>query len=95
MAKWQKGESGNVKGRPKGAKGQFTQIKAEFFEAFQKLGGVDGLVEWIEQDDSRRKNFYDWVVRLLPNDISIETDRRSVSEMTSDELAAILGDKAA
>ena len=44
MAAWQKGQSGNPRGRPKGAKGQFTQIKADFFEAFQLLGGVQVTV---------------------------------------------------
>ena len=61
MAQWKPGQSGNPKGRRNGSKNHFSQIKQDFLEAFQRLGGIEGLVEWLKEDDSRQKFFYDWV----------------------------------
>lgn len=85
---WKPGESGNPAGRPKGSKDKFTHQKADFMEAFEKLGGVEGMVTWIQEDEAaRRRYFYDWIVRLMPRDISIESEmRHSASQYSTEEL---------
>ena len=54
-------------GRKKGSKNKIsTDIKAAYLEAFEKRGGVQGLLDWAaESTDS----FYAQVSKMLPKEI--------------------------
>jgi dihydroorotase len=75
-------------GRPKGAKNKANRaIKNAFVEAFEKAGGVDGLVQWAIEN---RTDFYKLVSKLIP--VEVEANVEHVIEavgLTDDELAAI------
>ena len=61
------------KGRVKGSKNKFTDIKKSFLEAFDRLGGVDALVSWGSKEKNRAL-FYQLVVRLVPKELEIDAD---------------------
>jgi len=54
------------KGRKKGSKDKFTDLKKSFLEAFEKTGGIDGLVKWIEESKRNRAIFYQMITKLFP-----------------------------
>ena len=84
--------SPNPKGRPVGSKSKLQQVKADFFEAFQRQGGIDGLVQWVSEDEKRRGEFYRLLAQMLPKDMTLEAidSRRSVTEFETSELVALL-----
>lgn len=60
------------KGRPKGGKNKFTDLKKSFLDAFEKIGGTDGLAIWAK-DKRNRAAFYNIVSKLLPTQIKLDT----------------------
>ena len=68
---FKKGQSGNPKGRPKGSKDKFTDLKNSFLEAFEKLGGVDALVEWAKKNANTKAQFYAMITKLFPRTIDV------------------------
>lgn len=69
-----KGVSGNPDGRGVGVKDKANQIKLAFFEAFERTGGIDELIKWIEHSKLNRREFYRLLMPLLPKDMNIEGD---------------------
>jgi len=69
--RFQKGLSGNPGGRPKGIKDKAVQIKLGFYEAFDKLGGVDGLVAWAKKYHNL-KEFYKILAHMLPREVDVQ-----------------------
>jgi len=59
-------------GRPKGSKNKFTELKEAFLEAFEELGGVDGLVKWARKNNKCQGEFYKMVAKMLPSNVGIE-----------------------
>lgn len=56
-------------GRPKGVPNKVTTAAKEAFAlAFDKLGGIDGLVKWANSDPDNLKVFYTLYARLIPVD---------------------------
>ena len=53
-------------GRIEGSKNKMGTIRDAFAEAFFKLGGVDGLLEWGEENKGA---FYKIVAKILPKEI--------------------------
>lgn len=62
------------KGRPKGALNKITlAAKDAIAQAFDRIGGVDALVAWIELSDDNRKIFYSTIhPKLIPVQVSGE-----------------------
>ena len=90
---WQPGQSGNQGGRPKGARDKFSKAVFEQMMADWLKNGAD-VIEKVRE--TKPEVYLQIISRMLPQSIEVETDRRSVSEMSADELVAILGgDKAA
>lgn len=56
------------KGRPKGSPNKTTiAVKQALIEAFEKMGGVDRLAEFAEEEPGE---FYKLWVKILPQEIS-------------------------
>ncbi len=54
-------------GRPKGALNKITRhVRDNLTEAFARLGGVDGMVKWAQEDTRNRGEFYRLYAKLLP-----------------------------
>lgn len=64
------------KGRPKGVPNKATTLaKNAIAEAFDKMGGLDALVEWATANDEHRKVFYGQIYpKLLPLQIAGDPD---------------------
>jgi len=56
-------------GRPKGALNKFTSLKQAFLDAFERTGGAEGLVTWIEENKRNRVVFYQMLTRLFPQEV--------------------------
>ena len=63
------GKSGNPGGRPEGSKNKFTNLKNVFLEAFEDVGGKDALVNWIKESKRNRRDFYQWITKMLPSSV--------------------------
>lgn len=59
-------------GRPKGAVNKNTRlVKDAIAEAFEKLGGMERLVAWAQENPDNEKVFY---TALLPKLIPVQTE---------------------
>ena len=59
-------------GRQKGTPNRTTaSIKAAFVEAFEKLGGVDALVAWGNENPT---DFYKLAARLIPTEVKADIE---------------------
>jgi hypothetical protein len=80
-------------GRPKGSKDKFTSLKESFLEAFKELGGTKALVDWAAKEKNKGE-FYKMITKLLPREIKAEVSpKRSIKELTNDQLFTTLLDK--
>lgn len=59
-------------GRPKGIPNKFTTLKQAFLDAFEELGGVQGLVAWAKRSNSNRGVFYNMLKSMLPRDVVLQ-----------------------
>ncbi len=66
---WKKGESGNPKGRPKGARDKFTDLKNSFLTVYQELGGDEYLKEFAKENP---RDFVKLLGSMLPKDVQTE-----------------------
>ena len=60
-------------GRPKGSKDKFTNLKQAYLEAFEKMGGVDGLHAWATKSPD---TFYTQVSKMLPREVAATVDNK-------------------
>lgn len=68
---WVKGVSGNPRGRPKGSKNKFSQIREDWLAAYHK-GGGEKLFSKLIQDDLI--TFMKLGVQMLPKDMNVDVD---------------------
>lgn len=85
--------SPNPSGRPKGTLNKFTTLKKAFLEAFELLGGVQGLVDFANQCWEHKKAFYQMTAKMLPRDIYVGDggiEPNDLSTLKEEELDAII-----
>lgn len=46
-------------------------VREGYIEAFDRLGGVDGLVQWASRSDKNRGTFYKFVAGFLPRMVEV------------------------
>ena len=65
------GEVTNPRGRRKGSINKFTTLKAAFLSVFERTGGEDGLLEWVNASNHNKAAFYQWITKMLPADVNL------------------------
>jgi len=67
------GQSGNPKGRPKGAKDKIARTAKENIEkVVNELGGYEGILTWAEKNYRNQGLLYSWYFKMLPSNVGIE-----------------------
>ena len=69
-------------GRPKGSKDKISRnIKNNFEEVFEKLGGIDGFYTWAKKPGNQG-HFYQMYSKMLPSntDVDVSGDLKVVVE---------------
>lgn len=61
---FQKGQSGNPKGKPKGAVSACTKAKADYFKVYQRLGGYKGFLKYMKDNKQLWPDFF---FKVLPS----------------------------
>ena len=64
------------KGREKGSKNKFTNLKNAFLEVYKNLGGAKGMLDWVQADRTGKRQgfFYQWMTKMLPTKISADIE---------------------
>ena len=78
--KYQKGQSGNPKGKKKGTTNKFTDLKQAYLDVFEKIEkkgeGKDTIVktffEWATKNDRNQGMFYQMLSKMLPTNIDAD-----------------------
>ncbi|MBA7471400.1 hypothetical protein ES707_06706 [subsurface metagenome] len=65
--RWAKGKKGGP-GRPKKHRGTGKPFH-DFLQAFEALGGLEGLIVWARQNNSNRSQFYSLLMRTVPQKV--------------------------
>jgi len=76
MGKWQRGQSGNLGGRPKGVPNKLTM---ELKEALMAPFYPEKFAKWAEENPGLY--FTQILVRLLPRDLTITKQPASIEEL--------------
>jgi len=63
--RFEPGQILNPIGRVKGSLNKFSQIKRAFLWVFDKLGGQEALLEWVNSSPKNQSLFYAFCVKLL------------------------------
>lgn len=66
-------KAGKGKGRPKGIKNKFTNLKQAFLDAFVGVGGSEELMRWA-RDKRNRALFYQMVAKMLPKSVDVNSE---------------------
>lgn len=76
-------------GRPEGSPNKFTTLKDAFINAFNRAGGEDGLVEYIEKNVRQRERFYQMITKMLPANVDLSGAIKLMYEVSDNYLPEI------
>ena len=62
----------NPTGKPPGVVDRAKTVKAAIFDAFEKTGGVEGLIEWVNSSMRNRRDFYHMMIALMPKESAMD-----------------------
>ncbi len=74
------------RGRRKGVKNRFTNLRRAFLDAFQVSGGSEELARWASKPRNQ-KDFYRMLSKMLPRDIEISSPEGEHKVLPSLEIA--------
>jgi len=75
---YKKGQTGNPKGRPKGAKDKFTNLKESFLKAYQHKDGFGGDKALIDYAKTNKESFLQMIKGMLPKNVEMKSENELV-----------------
>ncbi|NCC60038.1 MAG: hypothetical protein EOM12_03680 [Verrucomicrobiae bacterium] len=96
IGKFKKGNPGKPKGAIARINRPFSTLKQAFLDAFNdsRVGGVEGLVQWIIKDNNNKRHFYQWITKMLPRTVDIQgvdpISPSNLNNLKDEELDAVL-----
>jgi len=72
--RYQKGQSGNPKGKKRGTLNKFTTLKQAFLNSFnsEKMGGEKGMTNVFSRNDFTKREFYKLISKMLPSNVTVD-----------------------
>lgn len=61
-------------GRPKGSENKFTNLKKDFLQVYEDIGGPKELKRWVKESKRNQAMFYQWITKMLPTSLVGEQD---------------------
>lgn len=62
----------NPMGKQAGAIDKAKAIKEAFLETFERIGGIDELVRWVNESKLNKRDFYKMMLSILPKEMDIK-----------------------
>ena len=75
----------------KGSISKWRQIQNSIAEVYERLGGSDGLFDWVEESPSNKRDFYNHICRSLGSKVDITLQGSQVLIMVDDMQGEIGG----
>jgi len=74
--RYQKGQSGNPKGKKKGTLNKFTTLKQAYLDAFNSkdMGSTKGLIDAFKVNAFTKREFYKLISKMLPSNVTVDGD---------------------
>lgn len=70
---FKKGQSGNPKGRGKGAKSKLSEsFWLDWLEVYNRLGGVEAMEKWAKESKRNLIVFFNWGAKTIPSNVDVK-----------------------
>ena len=78
-------------GRPLGSKNRVpANLRNDLITVYEKLGGIQGMVEWAKAKEGNRALFYRILASTLPKYVAVSAHDHGLNKLSDEELMDII-----
>jgi len=86
-------KKGNQLGKEnKRGPGKLTNLKHSFLEVYEKLGGTDGLYEWVDSNNRNKSQFYNMIHKMLPSNLTFGDEETNEIKLSIKKIVENMAD---